>query len=308
MECIYVNRCPNELSDLTADDERWFSLDIRRSESLRQLTAARHSHGWFQINLNLADAETHLERWTLLHSKPTREIIPFPTMPVSELISFVYRNFSRTLRAICSLLNALPTKTLEFALSQVPASNQRITAVCSQFHSKEFHDREFHCNGRSQRYEFGPVVTPIGECRVVCDSMKDLNLYLPQLPSMIAMRGPRVTVEAPSSVKIPFTATDFGRFSEDPSGSSSIGRCEFGSMPRDSSSLFDLLEFSALGDGCMNGMGQTDTIDEFCARIQRLQQEFPQVPELAQNDVRRNFRDVQGELRWLGMHSQRNAE
>jgi hypothetical protein len=299
MECIYINRCPGELSDLSPDEDNWFSLKIDRSESLRQLTAARHSHGWFQINFTLTDPDVQIERWTLLHSEPKQLDETLSKIPRSELKQHVIKNFARTLRAIVTLVNALPTKTLEYALEQAPTCTRRITAVCSRFHSTKFKEDPFICEGRPERRCVGRVVTPIGTCKIICDSITDLTPYLPRLLSISPRPSVRLPVAEPPAGGWRLSADSF-------SGSSafsgnSLTRSDSGLMRRDSSSALDLLEFSTTAEGQMSRDVEMDGIDEFLARIERVVREFPkdEVSDVAA--VRKIFVDVQDELtRWEG--------
>ena len=179
IECVYCSRCPKELSDLTEDEDHWFSLDIPKSQSLRQLLSRRTEYGWFQIDVILTDPDVVIERWILSH-EPSDVSTSRPIFSTNrrELRRHVFCRFSQLMRSIYSMLNALPAKTLEFALSQVTAANRRITAVCSHFMSLPVRD----VRGEGQFVtEFGPVTTPLGRCAITCHSLSDVLALVPKI-------------------------------------------------------------------------------------------------------------------------------
>lgn len=182
IECVYSSRCPKELSDFTEDEEAWFSVSIPKSLSLRQLVSRRTDYGWFQIDVILTDPDVVLERWVLLH-EPSDFSASRPLIGTSrsDLRRHVFRRFSQVLRSIYAMLNVLPTKTLEFALSQITVTRRRITAVCSHFMSLPA--RDFRDDDRFMTV-FGPVTTPLGRCAITCYSLKDVLSLTPKILSV----------------------------------------------------------------------------------------------------------------------------
>jgi hypothetical protein len=177
--------------------------------------------------------------------------------------------------------------------------------MCSQFHSKEFKPDGLVCEGGAVRYQLGPTITPIGETLILCDSIVDLDPYLPRLLSS----APRPTV------KLPIPEAPGGEwgtyslmFSESSPAAGSLTRADFGSMKRDSSSALDLLEFSTTAEGQMSRDVEMDNIDEFWARIENVQREFPTDIQQDVEAVRAIFTDVQSELRVLEAELQMNAD
>ncbi|OHT15931.1 hypothetical protein TRFO_13592 [Tritrichomonas foetus] len=194
MECIYVNRCPNELSDLTSDDQKLFTINVPKSESLRRFLISSHNFGWFRILVKLTNPEVILERWTFIHAT----IRESDKIPKSK--DDVYRHFSRVLRSIYSMLNALPTKSLEIILSNFPACNRRITAECFHFSKDPISFPVFSENPSIDKQRFGPVITPVGKIMIACETVTDITIYIPRLIS----KPPRRQSEA-DIMKLPYS-------------------------------------------------------------------------------------------------------
>lgn len=185
IECIYFNRCPEELSDFAFDDDRWFSLDIPKSPSLRELVSRRTIYGWFDLDIIISDLDVIVERWVLIHEKcENTESSPLFTGKKREIRYHIFRRYSQILRSIYSILNTLPVKTLEFALNQISGSNRRISAVCSHYKSlsvpKDDFDQSAHPDDLFD-IVFGPIITPLGKCTIQCTTRKDISIFIPKI-------------------------------------------------------------------------------------------------------------------------------
>ena len=185
IECIYYNRCPEELSDFTFDEGQWFSLDIPKSSSLRELVSRRTIYGWFQLDVMISDLDIVVERWILVHEQcKTAESRPIFNGKKRELRIHTFRRFSQIIRSIYSMLNALPVQTLRFALSQISASNRRITAVCSHFRSLPIGKEDINKSSPRDNLldiDFGPIITPLGKCTIQCKALNDISLLIPKI-------------------------------------------------------------------------------------------------------------------------------
>ncbi|OHS99017.1 hypothetical protein TRFO_08565 [Tritrichomonas foetus] len=201
IECIYCNRCPKELSDFQFDEDRWFSLDIPKSPSLRELVSRRTIYGWFQLDVTLTDIDQVVERWILVHEpNEISQTRPLFAGKKSELRYHTFRRYSQIIRSIYSLLNSLPVKTLELCLNQISGTNRRLSAVCSHFHSLPVQYEDFTLQNNStvkstqtssisnnfenlDKYEldFGPIITPLGKCTIRCITIKNTEMYLPKI-------------------------------------------------------------------------------------------------------------------------------
>ena len=181
IECIYCNRCPKELSDFTFDEDRWFSLDIPKSSSLRELVSRRANYGWFQIDVSITDLEMIVERWILIHEEVgTTESRPLLTGKNRELRHHTFRRYSQILRSIYSMLDALPVKTLELCLGHISGTNRRITAVCSHFRTSAYTPEEFTDQDKLE-VDFGPVITPFGKVSIRCTTIKNIEMFIPRI-------------------------------------------------------------------------------------------------------------------------------
>jgi hypothetical protein len=133
------------------------------------------------------------------------------------------------------------------------------------------------------------------------------------LPFVSTPRSIRTSVDRVPVPRFSFPASDFSNCSEELSGSSPLipaafARADFGSMHRDSSSLFDLLEFSTTGEGYLHEDAPMDTIDEFSERIEKIQRTFPTESRILPEEVRKAFADVQSELTAIAAQSHMNAD
>lgn len=185
IECIYYNRCPEELSDFTFDEDQWFSLDIPKSSSLRELVSRRTIYGWFQLDVMISDLDMVAERWILVHEQcEITESRPIFIGKKRDLRYYTFRRFSQIIRSIYSMLNTLPVQTLRFALKQLSASNRRITAVCSHFRSLPIGKEDI--NKASPRdnlleIDFGPIITPLGKCTIQCTTLNNISMFIPKI-------------------------------------------------------------------------------------------------------------------------------
>lgn len=182
IECIYTCRCPKDLSDLKDDGEKWFSINIQQSQSLREHMSGQKVFGWFLIEIRLTEPEVVIEKWYLAH-KPNDLSVSRPIFAGTnkELRAHTYRLFTQVLRSVYSMLNVLPAKTLELYLNQMPSSNKRITASCSHYMSlpvnRETDDNIF------KSIQFNPIMTPLGKCDIVCEYIHKLDEYIPKIIS-----------------------------------------------------------------------------------------------------------------------------
>lgn len=185
IECIYYNRCPEELSDFIFDEDQWFSLDIPKSPSLRELVSRRTIYGWFQLDVMISDLDMVAERWILVHEQcETTESRPIFIGKKRDIRYYTFRRFSQIMRSIYSMLNALPIQTLRFALNQISASNRRITAVCSHFRSLPIGKEDINKSSPRDNLleiDFGPIITPLGKCTIQCTTLNDISMFIPKI-------------------------------------------------------------------------------------------------------------------------------
>jgi hypothetical protein len=136
--------------------------------------------------------------------------------------------------------------------------------------------------------------------------VSDIGPYLPRLPSISARAVVRLPVRATGDEK-------WGAFSERFSGSSPLGggsltKADFGLIRRESTSALDLLEFSMIGEGQMIRDVDMDSVEQFCARIARMEREIRWDREVDAEAVRAVFSDVQDELKAWEEELQMNAD
>lgn len=290
MECIYSNRCPKDLSDLVEDEEKWFSLNIPKSESLRQLVSARHSHGWFKIEIILTDPDIIVERWTLLHLHLGHDDVVLLCEDKNELKNETYKNFSKVLRSVYSMLNALPTKTIDIINSQVPTCTRRITAECSQFNRlpiKENDMTALQSSSGIKKYKFGPVFSPIGKCIILCESIQNIDSLLPRFRCFTNEENEEQISSNVSPRKISFLSdmSTTGSFYDSPSPCfSSFNIMNFDALRKDP--IF--LQFDE------NGEFVTDSMIEFTHRIEEMKD--LKAPTSDTQTVKTIFNDVQYEI------------
>jgi hypothetical protein len=284
MECIYINRCPEELSDLAADEVQWFATEVKRSESLRKLAYPHARHGWFKIDIILTDPDVIVERWTLRHDPIDPEFASDLNFgDSSDVIKKILdRRFSQMMRAIYSMLNFLPTKTLELALSQMPHTNRKITAICSHFHTRKWLGDDLESSGHTEHYYFGPVTSPVGSCIVECETYSDITCFIPKLPFILEEKGSAAGASSPSSPR--------GLYMRQDSDSSSYRKSsamDLTGLCQDPMVLSELLE--------------SETLVHFCERLDRMPAKVP--PEMAASveEAREMFAAVCAELESLSL-------
>lgn len=185
MECIYNIRVPNQIDDFVEDKDFWFNIDIPKSANLRSGIASNMYHGWFYIDISLDGLDNDqepviFERWYLIHLpyKPT-ETVPTFGNDNKENRFHSYRDFSRVLRSIYSLLIAMPLQTFQYVLNHLVTTKLHLVAKCSHF-MKFPAKLDSYTEDELAKLKFGPVLTPIGRTLVICQHLIDISIYIPR--------------------------------------------------------------------------------------------------------------------------------
>ena len=185
METVYFLRCPNQ-ADFVAEEEgnKWFNMDIPRSNQLRQKIQSPFYHGWFCIDISITDNKEYretIERWYMIHI-PSKQTETTPSITnfnnLKDLKFYTYRRFSQFLRSIYSMINVLPATNLGIVLKQLKTSKLQMSANISAFQKFPAQIKAF-CDSETSKLRFGPVVTPIGQTVVICHYRVDLMPLIP---------------------------------------------------------------------------------------------------------------------------------
>lgn len=179
-ESIYSTRCPNELPDFITDEPQ-LSISVKKSNSLRQHMSSTAFFGWTKVDVIITAPNTIIERWILVHRPNNRNS--------SEKINgdakkAIYRNFSSSLRAVFSMMNALPATALQNYLDKIPSCIRRISIVCDHFHPlpASFSSSEIKS---AKQIHIASVITPLGKTDVVCHYSSNAMLELPKISTVI---------------------------------------------------------------------------------------------------------------------------
>lgn len=182
MECVLENRCPAQVPDFRREEHHWFALSIPRSDALRERVGIAADHGWFRISvcLRAADAAPEIvEQWYLFHL-PQRAAELCADAGADGRKQQTYRCFAQALRALYSVINALPMATLLIALRDLQmAKPPQVYAEISGF-TRFPAKMERFCEEETSKVQFGTVSTPTGRVSVVCKYRVDLMPLLPR--------------------------------------------------------------------------------------------------------------------------------
>ena len=180
-ECILSNRVPQDFPDLEVDDNVWFSLNIQKSNQIRQALSQTSMHGYASIDITLNNPDEVLERWYLIHLPlKNADTVPISQKGRKEVKIFTYRRYSAVLRSLYSLLGALPTSTLIRFLSQTPVTRRSIHSDISQFQPLPVKSQDDMKDFELGKIRFGPVITPIGKYIIILHHRVDIDPLIPR--------------------------------------------------------------------------------------------------------------------------------